>query len=151
VLSAMTDNAKERMASKFNLTLDTLPVALYMIANGVGLKTVMRITNSDIIRKYTNKLAIKNAAIKKDDNNFKEENVFDFQIFKEMKEALTVGVAEDKMSDFNKSFDVKDLDKKSNDSDYRILTIFENVSKDAKIFQKVNSIMQLNKGFKYVL
>lgn len=50
ILAAMTDNAKEQLASQFNLTTSTLPVALTMIAVGHNFDNVMLLMKSHAVK-----------------------------------------------------------------------------------------------------
>lgn len=53
LLSAMTDNAKEQLASKLNLTEDLLGVASYMLSIGIPMRQTMLILNQPTIRLAT--------------------------------------------------------------------------------------------------
>ena len=53
LLAAMTDNAKEQMANLFNLTTETLPVALSMIGVGHNFNNVMLLMKSPIVKKIS--------------------------------------------------------------------------------------------------
>ena len=53
LLAAMTDNAKEQMANLFNLTTETLPVALAMIGVGHNFNNVMLLMKSPIVKKIS--------------------------------------------------------------------------------------------------
>jgi hypothetical protein len=148
ILSAMTDNAKERMASKFNLTLDTLPVALYMVASGMPLKSVMKITTSDVIKDYAKRLSIKNAGVK----TASEEYLSDNKIVSEMIQELRKKVLDSKsvitQEDEESSLTDSDISSNTPESNYKLFDFFINAKDDAKIFSSINSLMQLNKGFK---
>jgi len=53
LLAAMTDNAKEQMANLFNLTTETLPVALAMIGVGHNFNNVMLLMKSPLVKKIS--------------------------------------------------------------------------------------------------
>ena len=53
IISAMTDNAKERLASEFNLTLDTLGAAMYMMSTGMPVDEVLYIMRQPVVSSYT--------------------------------------------------------------------------------------------------
>lgn len=53
LLSAMTDNAKEQLASKLNLTEDLLGVASYMLSIGIPMRQAMLLINQPSIRLAT--------------------------------------------------------------------------------------------------
>lgn len=55
ILAAMTDNAKERLAAQFNLTTETLPVALVMIGLGNNFDSVMLLIKNPIIQAISDK------------------------------------------------------------------------------------------------
>jgi hypothetical protein len=66
ILSAMTDNAKERFAAKLNLSTATLGPVLTMVGLGVPLDTAIAIVNQPIIREYAAFIALKKSPIQKD-------------------------------------------------------------------------------------
>jgi len=56
LVSAMTDNAKERLAAKLNLNLDSLGVVANMIAQGVSLDDSILFINQPAIREFYKRL-----------------------------------------------------------------------------------------------
>lgn len=64
VVSAMTDNAKERLAAKLNMSMNSISTLCNMLAQGVPLKTVSAILLQPSIKEYFK-------ALKRFSNNFK--------------------------------------------------------------------------------
>jgi hypothetical protein len=69
IISAMTDNAKERLATEFNLTLDTLGAAMHMMAVGVPADQVLWIMRQPVVSKFTQHMNRENSPIKLDDSD----------------------------------------------------------------------------------
>jgi hypothetical protein len=64
VLSAMTDNAKEQFAAKFNLSIDTLSPALVMISMGIPFDTVMLFMKQPIMSETMDLLTKSKSSVK---------------------------------------------------------------------------------------
>jgi len=150
ILAAMTDNAKDRLAAKFNLTTNTLPSALYLISIGVPLKTTMKLIKSDAIKRYTDRISVIGQSAFK--STYEKQNYNESKVFKDIREFLInkfenskpereelkipSGISEDM---FNSDEIVDQL---------AILNFFEKLNKDAQVLRKINTLMQLNKGMK---
>jgi len=72
IVSAMTDNAKEKHASEFNLTLDTLGPAMYMLGLGVPVEQVLFLMRQPIISEYISEMNAENSPIQLDERTRKE-------------------------------------------------------------------------------
>lgn len=64
VITAMTDNAKERLAAKFNLDNNTLSPFLTMVAAGVPFQDALMIINQPVLRSFSRALASNRRTIK---------------------------------------------------------------------------------------
>ena len=130
ILSAMTDNAKEALAGKFNLTLDTLQPALYMVSLGVPLKQVLQMTTSDILVDYTNRLAKLKGGVK----TSVEENLSEAKIATNIIEEYSNLLETDNTNEIAKELEV--------------FNKFLEFQEQSKMFFKISAFIQLNKGFK---
>ena len=77
VITAMTDNAKERIAYKHNLTLDSIPVFVHMVALGIDEKLAQALLLHPSVFEYyaeirENKLAVKDLAALKSKKDIRE-------------------------------------------------------------------------------
>jgi hypothetical protein len=68
VLAAMTDNAKEQLADVFNLTINTLPVALTMIATGNNFDNVMLLMKNPIVKRIAEIEASRNKTVQSEED-----------------------------------------------------------------------------------
>lgn len=64
VLSAMTDNAKERIAAKFNLTPNTLGTFLTIVSTGIPFKDALLIVNQPVIKALERNLTAQQRTVK---------------------------------------------------------------------------------------
>ena len=68
VLAVMTDNAKEQLADVFNLTINTLPVALTMIATGNNFDNVMLLMKNPIVKRIAEIEASRNKTVQSEED-----------------------------------------------------------------------------------
>jgi hypothetical protein len=69
IISAMTDNANEKLASEFNLTTDTLGPAMYMIGVGMPVEDVFLYMRQPVISEFIKHMNRENNPIKLDDRD----------------------------------------------------------------------------------
>lgn len=85
LVSAMTDNAKERLAAKLNLTSDNLSVFANMVGMGMGLNRVMLFANQPIMKTLTQKMISANSIVRSRQSSFELASKVQF----ELKELMT--------------------------------------------------------------
>lgn len=143
ILAAMTDNAKERLAAKLNLTLDTLGPVLYLTALGAPLKTVMQLATSPAIIEFAERASISKGGIRTD----AEKHSSNDKIIAELMKDLNQQIKWDEVQGYDPTITIADLTSTDPLSKFKVLSYFDKVSSDAKVFSKINKILQLNKGF----
>ena len=143
ILSAMTDNAKERLASVFNLTIDTIGPALYMTSIGIPIRSSMLITNSPIIREFSKEISLTKGAIKSYGEMYESADI----IINDLLKGLRSKISEEDSALLSEELNESDLTSNDDIAKYKVLKFFKDINKDYDSFKKMNSIMQLNKGF----
>jgi hypothetical protein len=142
VLSAMTDNAKERLAARLNLSLDMLNTVIYMISLGTPLKQVMLFVNQPIIKEYAALRNTSNYTIKTKQD---PQNQFVVDSMIEEKYKLPPAALFTANSD---GFTTDELTKniEENKSDREVLGQFLQLQKQASYYFKIANIIKINKG-----
>lgn len=142
VLSAMTDNAKERLAARLNLSLDMLNTVIYMISLGTPLKQVMLFVNQPIIKEYAALRNTSNYTIKTNQDP-QNQFVVDSMIEEKYKlppvtlfKANSEGFTTDELTE----------NIKQNKSDKEVLGQFLQLQKQASYYFKIANIIKINKG-----
>ena len=142
VLSAMTDNAKERLAARLNLSLDMLNTVIYMISLGTPLKQVMLFVNQPIIKEYAALRNTSNYTIKTDQD---PQNQFVVDSMIEEKYKLPPS---NLFSPDEDGFTTEELitNIKENKFDREVLGQFLLLQKQSAYYFKVANIIKINKG-----
>lgn len=137
ILSAMTDNAKERLAAELNLTIDMLSPVIYMISLGMPLKQAMLLVNQPIIKEYAD---LKNTAkytIKTD-----QDPTSSFDVINKIKEKYDIT----KLNKNELSTEVLESNIKQDTFDASILSQFLEIEKQSESYFKIANLLKLNKG-----
>lgn len=164
LLSAMTDNAKEQLAAKLNLTFNkgdknnTLPVAGYMLSNGYNMEQTMLYLNQPVIYNITKgdgslKETIKdklfeifNKTIFDKNSNISKQDQYESWI-----NSMSNGLSTDSMKN-----DIKDI-QPNNDSliniepqtlvnQLQVYDSFQDFKKQSGFTTSVSNLLALNKG-----
>ena len=140
VVTAMTDNAKLIIASKFNLNPDAVGILSYMVALGVPFNKALKITSSNVIRDYYNALKNNNSAFKT-----QQEEKAAQQILEEKLKALKPENIENLIltsDDLNKGITEKD----NKEVNYKLLFTWSELSKQATYATKLANIIRISQG-----
>ena len=138
LISAMTDNAKERLAAKLNLNINSLGVVANMIAQGVTLRDSLLFINQPIIREFYKQLA-------------KENSSYSFTEYKLSKDKIIAGLlveteAESLSGRLNDGILEDNMKKPSAQVNNAILNDFKILMNQADSFLNIATIMKVNKG-----
>jgi len=143
LLSAMTDNAKERYAKKFNLSKETLGPTLVMVGMGIPLKTSLLLLKQPAIIEMANIMILKKSSIL----NRKEERAFRSIKEKDIAGSLikkySTGLKEDP-----KTFEV-DLEGFEITDDVMIASLDGTLSEDLQSKLQVSVLREFNKALTY--
>lgn len=145
IVSAMTDNAKERLAARLGLNINAVGVVSNMVALGVPLETALMFNLQPSVRDFYKKIAITG-------NNIKTKEELD--IFKsKVGEAIRENLA-DKAGDDPQKYEVTtellERNIKSNGDnaavDLAIFSSFLEFYKQSEYYSSVAQILKLSKG-----
>ena len=85
LVSAMTDNAKERLAAKLGLNIDSLGIVANMIAQGVSLDDSILFINQPIIHEFYKRLRTNKSSYAKDSERIKGKTAIINELMNEYK------------------------------------------------------------------
>jgi len=139
IVTAMTDNAKLILASKFNLNPDAVGILSYMVALGVPFNKALKITSSNIIRKYytlskNSTSAFKN---KEEENLYREKIIAD--LLKEQGEPQDLVLTDEDLNNGIKESDNKNVN-------YKLLSVWSELSKQSTYATKLANIIRISQG-----
>jgi len=144
VVSAMTDNAKERLAARLGLNIEAIGYVTNMLAQGVPIKSAIRFLLQPSIREYFAQIKIANNKIKTGtEQQIKKGELLDNIIEKYSKlrsEEEVMDLTDDLLDDgLNTNGDNADLQ-------YAVLQSFKGIKAQAANFSKVAKVLKLTKG-----
>lgn len=161
LLSAMTDNAKEQLASRLNLTFNpgdsfnTLPVAAYMLSSGYNMEQTMLFINQPAIYNLTKGSGTLTNKIEKElDNRFKpffdknSEHSYDdhkYLWLQDQVSGLTTELLKKNISSI-KEDNLGEAETANLASQLHIDSEFKNLIKQSRFTQSISSLLSLNKG-----
>lgn len=164
LVSAMTDNAKERLAIKLNLTVDTISVFGNMLALGFGVNRTMLFANQPILRAYSKKVAAGKAHINPEKDRWEISDLMRTKLIeilggdKALPDTLnftdedllttTNKNAEKVLAKYNtsKSIKVSDEDRKIIELQYKVISKYIELEKITNYTMTVNRLLNTNKG-----
>ena len=145
IVSAMTDNAKERLAARLGLNINAIDVVSNMVALGVPLETALMFNLQPSVRKFYEKIAITNKNIK----TKKEQEIYKSKVGEELLEELSKKRGED-TSTFPITTDLLEKNIKSQggnaNADYSVFSSFLEFYKQTQYFSAVSQVLKLSKG-----
>jgi len=139
LVSAMTDNAKERLAAKLNLNIDSLGVVANMVAQGVSLEDSLLFINQPAIRKFyktlrTNKSSYATDAERKTGKNTIIKNLIEGYDVKEIPTNITT---EDLIAGIKRN---------TPEIQVYVLNSFKTLNLQADTFMNISAVLKVNKG-----
>jgi hypothetical protein len=166
LVSAMTDNAKERLAVKLNLTPSTIAIFGNMLALGFGMNRTMLFANQPILRQLSKKIIDATAHINKEGSSFElvEDMMLELQDIigeeetkklKDFSDSDLLNSVTKENLDFiqslvrDKSIDNDDITKEQLSlikNQYLILKKYKELQDATKYFSAANRILNTNKG-----
>jgi len=145
IVSAMTDNAKERLAARLGLNINAIDVVSNMVALGVSLETALMFNLQPSVREFYKRIAITNKNIK----TAKEEEIYKSKVGDELLEELSKKRGEDKGM-FPITTDLLEKNIKSEggnaSADYSVFSSFLQFYNQTKYFSAVSQVLKLSKG-----
>lgn len=161
LLSAMTDNAKEQLAARLNLTFNsgdpnnTLPVAAYMLASGYNMEQTMLFLNQPIIYNKTKGDGALSSKIQEElTNRFKESRTLDTSegaksFADQLKNFIAshIGsITTEGMKSAIKNQDLATASIVDLATQFHIDGAFRQLAKESRFTQSVSALLSLNKG-----
>jgi transcriptional regulator with XRE-family HTH domain len=145
IVSAMTDNAKERLAARLGLNIEAVGYVSNMVAQGVPLKSAIMLMLQPVVREYFNLTSIIN-------NNVKtgvESQMFKSQVTKELLNKYVKAAGEEYQKE-NLTDDILINNIKDNGSSatyqLSVLQDFIGIMEQSRYFSSVAQILKLTKG-----
>jgi hypothetical protein len=139
IVTAMTDNAKLILASKFNLNPDAVGILSYMVALGVPFNKALKITSSNIIREYYSLSKNSTSAFKSsaEENLYREKIISDLLKAQGEPQPLV-------LTDEDLSIGIKESDNGA--VNYKLLSIWGELSKQSTYATKLANIIRISQG-----
>lgn len=137
--SAMTDNAKERLAAKLNLNINSLGIVANMIAQGVSLEDSLLFINQPAIREFYKRLQKNKSSYAEEKDRMKGQA----KIIGELLEEYSI-------KDVPSDISTEDLEQgiKTNNANIQaaVLNSFKTLIAQSEAFMNVSAILKVNKG-----
>lgn len=137
--SAMTDNAKERLAAKLNLNINSLGIVANMIAQGVSLEDSLLFINQPAIREFYKRLQKNKSSYAKEKDRMKGQ----VKIIEELLKEYSI-------EDIPSNISTEDLEQgiKTNNANIQaaVLNNFKTLIAQSEAFMNVSAILKVNKG-----
>jgi len=148
VLTAMTDNAKERIAAKFNLTTNTLGTFMTIVSTGIPFKDALLIMSQPSIKTLEKNILAQQRSIKSSEDTkaeIKGKNKFNTAVLKTIEE-LDLPTLPD-------NYEVKDLHKSLETQEGKefqsyVLEQYVKANEKSDEYRKAATIIGLVKGLK---
>lgn len=145
IVSAMTDNAKERLAARLGLNIDAVGVVSNMVALGVPLETALMFNLQPSVREFYKKISVSKNNIK----TKKELNIYRSLVGEKIIEELSKKVGENSQ-DYEVTTDLLEKNIKSNGDNAAVdLTIFRSFLefyKQSDYYSSIAQILKLSQG-----
>jgi hypothetical protein len=146
LVSAMTDNAKERLAAKLGLNIEALGYVSNMVALGVPLKSAVMYMSQPIIIDYFKEIKAAESRLKALDE---KDKISKSKILKEMISSFKSDLPED-FEKINLNDDLLAENIKTEGTnielEYSILVDFSIIVEQTKYFNKIAQVLKLTKG-----
>ena len=137
--SAMTDNAKERLAAKLNLNINSLGIVANMIAQGVSLEDSLLFINQPAIREFYKRLQKNKSSYAEERDRMKGQN----KIIGELLEEYSI-------QDIPSDISTADLENgiRTNNANIQaaVLNNFKTLIAQSEAFMNVSAVLKVNKG-----
>jgi hypothetical protein len=146
LVSAMTDNAKERLAAKLGLNIDAVGIVANLLAQGVPMRTALLIVLQPAVREYYEYISVINNNVK---NNF-EERFTKSNAIKEITKKYLAAIGADNAESIPITTQLLEDNIRSNGNNpqiqYAVLQMFEGLSTQTGYFLNVAQVLKLTKG-----
>ena len=152
MVTAMTDNAKLVLASKFGLDPDGVGTASYMLALGVPFNNVLKFTSSKALKLYKDKTKNALSAFKTQDEKASKDVIL-AQLINELANKLGVDLSDSEQMNELLSIQQEDLDRApslSVSDDYlnlKLLFNLQKITKQSTYISKLANIIRISQGF----
>jgi hypothetical protein len=142
IVTAMTDNAKERLARKLNLTFEGVAIASDLVSRGVPLDIVVGMFLNPAIKDYFEEIKSIRNGIKLESDDYKSKTKIGKELLLKYKSEAGV----DAPLPLTSKMIFDSLNTNSAIANYSILYHILNVSEQSEYFNAVSQILKLSKG-----
>lgn len=146
IVSAMTDNAKERLAAKLGLNIEAVGLVSNLVAQGVPLDSAVMFMLQPVVRDYYKRTSNLSAAVKTEE----EEDVNKYAIGENMLADLAKELGQETAEMVELTDDLlRDnilTEGKNKQYEYAVLDSFLKLRKQSEYFNDVSGVMKVVKG-----
>lgn len=146
LVSAMTDNAKERLAARLGLNINAVGVVANMVALGVPLETAIMFNLQPSVREFYKRIAVASKKIKTSE----EEKLVKSQVGEKLLAELADKLSKDETGPLSITTELLENNIKSNGSsfeaDYAVLSNFLQFYNQTEYYSAVAQVLKLSKG-----
>lgn len=146
IVSAMTDNAKERLAARLGLNINAVGVVSNMVALGVPLETAIMFNLQPSVREFYKRISITSKNIKTKE----EAGMYRSKVGEKLIEELQSKVETEGGGDYDITTSLLENNIKSNGTnagvDLAVFMSFYNFYKQTEFYSGVAQVMKLSKG-----
>lgn len=148
ILTAMTDNAKERIAAKFNLSTNTLGTFMTIVSTGIPFKDALLIMNQPVIKTLEKNILAQQRSIKTGEEtkaDIKGKNKFHTAVLKTIEELDLPSLPEGyEVRDLHKSLETRE----AKEFQSYVLDQYVKANEKSEEYRKAATIISLIKGLK---
>lgn len=141
VVSAMTDNAKERLAARLGLNIEAVGIVSNLLAQGMGLRSAIKLIMQPSIRRYFDARKDSRGVLGADDFSESKRSIITKLLSEYMPEDNTLPVLNDALLDEG----LRD-NGKNHAIQASVLYNFANILDQSEFFSNVASLIKLTKG-----
>ena len=147
LITAMTDNAKERLAARLGLNITGLNYVTHMVAVGVPLKTSILFINQPAVKRYFDLVKAQEGEFKRNPKYVSSEDLMAKAVGQENWKQFLISFAEAKFPTFSEQELVQQYISENIYTQYAIINQLNSLSKTTPYFNNVASMTGLVKGF----
>ena len=147
LITAMTDNAKERLAARLGLNITGLNYVTHMVAVGVPLKTSILFINQPAVKRYFDLVKKQEGEFKRQPKYVSSEDLMAKAVGKENWKQFLISFAEREFPTFSEQELVQQYIYEKLDVQYAVINQLNSLSKTTPYFNNVASMTGLVKGF----
>jgi FtsZ-interacting cell division protein YlmF len=147
LVSAMTDNAKERLAAKLGLGIEQVGLVSNLVAQGVPLTSAVMLMLQPIVRRYYKETSNFRSGVKTEEEEEDNKYAVGLRMLEQLQKALPEGAEAPELTDALLRENIAN-DGKNDAHQLSVLQSFLNLRKQTQYFNDVSAVMKVSKGMK---